>query len=285
MRKLLLLLLAILIAGSMWLLLAQNPVSSSTSIQAKIADVKDYKYYLDKGNAAIGKDMTKLDLVIVEPIEMQQKYIDSAQKSGTLVYGYINAMEADKWNKALYHQLNEEDFYRNKQGEKVYFAEWDSYLMDMTSSHYQELLLTEIQKQIVQKGLDGVFLDTVGNINSYLPQDEQTWQNEAMLSFLQQIKKHNPELSVAQNWGFQTLADYTAPYVDFIMWEDFSYPVVGKDEWSLDMMQKLVHIRDEFGTQVMAISFEDETKSRALAEKFDFKFFYSPAGSYYNTWQ
>lgn len=81
MRKLLLLLLAILIAGSMWLLLAQNPVSSSTSIQAKIADVKDYKYYLDKGNAAIGKDMTKLDLVIVEPIEMQQKYIDSAQKA------------------------------------------------------------------------------------------------------------------------------------------------------------------------------------------------------------
>ncbi|WP_249661987.1 hypothetical protein [Lysinibacillus fusiformis] len=47
MRKLLLRLLAILIAGSMWLLLAQNPVSSSTSIQAKIADVKLYKYYLD----------------------------------------------------------------------------------------------------------------------------------------------------------------------------------------------------------------------------------------------
>jgi len=26
-------------------------------------------------------------------------------------------------------------------------------------------------------------------------------------------------------------------------------------------------------------------KSRALAEKYDFKFFFSPAGSYYNTWQ
>jgi len=80
MKKLLILLLALLIAGSMWMLLAKNSVSSSTSIQAKLADVKDYTYYLDKGNDAIGKSMTKLDLVIVEPLEMQQKYIVNAQK-------------------------------------------------------------------------------------------------------------------------------------------------------------------------------------------------------------
>lgn len=127
MKKLLILLLALLIAGSMWVLLAKNSVSSSTSIQAKLADVKDYTYYLDKGNDAIGKSMTKLDLVIVEPLEMQQKYIVNAQKSGTLVYGYINVMEADKWNTALYQQLKEEDFYRDKQGERMYFAKWDSF--------------------------------------------------------------------------------------------------------------------------------------------------------------
>ena len=45
--------------------------------------------------------------------------------------------------------------------------------MNLTSTHYQDILLAEIEKQIVQKGLDGVFLDTVGNINSYLPEDEQ----------------------------------------------------------------------------------------------------------------
>lgn len=286
MKKILLLFIAMLTAISIWFMITKNPASSSsTSIQAKLADVKDYKYYLDNGNDTIGEDMTKLDLVIVEPIEMQQKYIDNAQKNGTLVYGYINAMEADQWNTVLYRQLEEDDFYRDKQGEKMYFAQWDSYLMDMTSSHYQDILLTEIEKQIVQKGLDGVFLDTVGNINSYLPEDEQKWQNEAMLSFIQQIKQRHPTLSVAQNWGFQTLIDYTAPYVDFIMWEDFSYHEVGNDEWSLEMMKKLVHLREEFGTQVMAIGFTDELESRALAKKYNFKFFYSPAGSYYNTWQ
>lgn len=262
-----------------------NHTAESISISERLAAVKDYKYYLDKGNETIGKEMAKVDLVIVEPIEMQQHYIDQAQSNGTLVYGYINAMEADKWNSELYNQLLEEDFYRDDHGEKMYFSEWDSYLVDMTSAHYQELLLEEIKAQIVQKGLDGVFLDTVGNINSFLPEKEQHAQNEAMLSFIKEIKQQYNGLSIAQNWGFQTLADYTAPYVDFIMWEDFTYGVVGKDEWSLDMMKQLVHIREKFGTQVMTIGFNDEVKSRALAEKYDFKFFFSPAGSYYNTWQ
>ena len=286
MRKLFLIITSIIVLLGIWLLISSNQATeSTTSIQAKLADVKDYKYYLDQGNDKIGKEMAEMDLVIVEPIEMQQKYIDHAQKNGTLIYGYINAMEADKWNSALYSQLNEADFYKDAHREKVYFAEWDSYLMDMTSQHYQELLLEEIQKQIVQKGLDGVLLDTVGNINSYLPEKEQEAQNKAMLSFIQKIKQQYNGLSVAQNWGFQTLADYTAPYIDFIMWENFSYDVVGEDDWALDKMKQLVHIRDKFGTQVMAIGFEDEEKSRALAENYQFKFFYSPAGSHYNTWQ
>ena len=286
MRKLLFTITTIIVLLSIWLLISSKQATESTTrIQAKLANVKDYKYYLDQGNDKIGKEMANLDLVIVEPIEMQQKYIDLAQKNGALIYGYINAMEADKWNSALYSQLNEADFYKDAHGEKMYFAEWDSYLMDMTSQHYQKLLLVEIQKQIVQKGLDGVFLDTVGNITSYLPEKEQEAQNEAMLSFIKKIKQQYNGLSVAQNWGFQTLADYTAPYIDFIMWENFSYDVVGEDDWALDGMKQLVHIRDKFGTQVMAIGFEDEEKSRALAEKYQFKFFYSPAGSHYNTWQ
>lgn len=286
MRKIILLITTLLLSFGIWLFFyGTNFSAGSTSIQDRLAAVKKYKYYLDTGNDKIGKEMAKEDLVIVEPIEMQQKYIKQAQKNGTLIYGYINAMEADKWNLEFYSQLKEEDFYKDERGKKMYFSEWDSYLMDMTSEHYQELLLEEIQKQIVQKGLDGVFLDTVGNIESYLPEKEQGVQNEAMLAFIKNIKQQYNDLSVAQNWGFQTLADYTAPYIDFVMWENFSYDVVGEDEWALKMMQQLIQIREKFGTQVMTIGFNDEEKSFALAEKYHFKFFYSPAGSYYNTWQ
>ena len=48
----------------------------------------------------------------------------------------------------------------------------------------QEVLLIEIEKQVVQKGLDGVFLDTVGNIDSYLQPHEQQMQNKAIRKFM-----------------------------------------------------------------------------------------------------
>lgn len=129
-----------------------------------------------------GNQIMQMDLGIVDPIEMQQEYI-SAAANGNIGYGYINAMEGDKWNKELYHQFKEDDFYKDENGTKIYFEQWDSYMMDMTSFHYQEILMKEIEKQVVQKGLDGVFLDTVGNI-SYLQLHEQQMQNEAIREFM-----------------------------------------------------------------------------------------------------
>lgn len=257
---------------------------TSQVIKQKLEVVDEFKYYLDKGNKTIGKKMKQMDLVIIEPIEMQQTYIISAQESGTLVYGYINAMEGDKWNNELYSQFIEEDFYKDENGNRMYFEEWDSYMMDMTSPHYQEVLLEEIEKQVVSKGLDGVFLDTVGNIDSYVPASEQKEQNKAIQEFTKKIKQQFNGLSVAQNWGFNTLVNYTAPYIDFIMWEDFSYRVVEKDEWALNMIEQLKQVREEYGTQIMAVGFNEHTKSRNLAEKNRFKYVHNSAGSYYNNW-
>ena len=117
----------------------------------------------------------------------------------------------------------------------------------------------------------------------FFPSSEQTKQNKALVEFIKKVKQqHN--ISVAQNWGFHTLMNYTAPYVDFIMWEDFSYRIVGEDEWSLEMMEELQKVREEHGTQVMAVGFTGQEKSRELAEKNGFKFVFNPAGSYYNEW-
>ena len=72
----------------------------------------------------------------------------------------------------------------------------------------------------MKKELDGIFFDTVGNIDSYLLGSQQQKQNEAIKVFVKKIKIEYDDLLIAQNWGFEK---YTAPYVDFIMWEDFSY--------------------------------------------------------------
>jgi len=261
-----------------------EPPATAEAIKRKLSAAKDVKYYLDRGDPTVGEAMKRMDLVIVEPVEMQQSYIEAAQASGTLVYGYINAMEADRWNEALYERFEEEDFYKDEDGKRVYYEQWDSFQMDMTSAHYRDILMEEIEKQIVARGLDGVFLDTVGNIDAFVPADRQPEQNEALKQFVIEVKQRYGGLSVAQNWGFDTLVNYTAPYIDFIMWEDFSYAVVGRDDWAAEQMERLKQVRDVYGTQVVAIAFSDDAESRALAERHGFKYVYNEAGSYYNEW-
>ncbi len=276
-----------IIAGSSFVTKKEkiNLPSSSTIIKEQLKDVETFYYYLDKGSPEIEQKMKKMDLVIIEPIEMKANYIDAAKDNGTLIYGYINAMEGDKWNKKLYRQFNDEDFYRDEQGQRVYFEQWDAYMMDMTSTHYQKILTDEIRKQVVEKELDGVFLDTVGDIDSYMPTKIQQIQREAIKEFMINLKEEFAGISIAQNWGFDTLIDYTAPYVDFIMWEDFSYGKVGQDEWSLEKIDQLKILRQKYDIQIMAIAFSENTRSKKMADNHDFNYMYSKKGSYYNSWE
>lgn len=280
MKKRLLMISAMMIGCVMliWMLLPEQ------SMKKRLANSTKFTYYLDKGNAEISKKMQAQDLVIIEPIEMQAQYITDAQQAGTMVYGYINTLEADRWNHAFYEQLKEEDFYHNAKGERLYFEKWDSYATTMTSPHYQELLLAEVEKQVVRKKLDGVFLDTVGNIEDYLPQEEQVVQQKAMQAFMAKLKERYPDLGIGQNWGFETLQNYTAPYVDFVLWEDFSYDKIAHDDWAQQMIAKLETLREEHALQILTIGFSEPQKSAELAKKHSFLFYYRAQGSYYNTW-
>ncbi|MDQ0298451.1 endo-alpha-1,4-polygalactosaminidase (GH114 family) [Salibacterium salarium] len=268
------------------LLLNQDSSTQDRVEEGELNNVSSFKYYLDEGNSSIEDKMKKQDVVIVEPVVMDEAYIQAAQNSGTLVYGYINSMEADKWKEDLYEQFNEDDFFVEN-GKKVYFSEWDSYLMDMTSKHYQDVLLDEVEAEVADKGLDGVFLDTVGNIDSQFEGDPVVLkeQREAMATFMQRIEEKFPRLSISQNWGIDTLVEHTAPYVDFIMWEDFSYSTVNNDAWSEDRMESLKQVRDDYGTEVFTVSFKEKEESRKLAEQHDFKHVHNAEGSYYNTWE
>lgn len=251
-----------------------------------LSHVETFRYYLDAGNASILEKMKKKDMVIIEPVEMATSYIQEAQQSGTIIYGYINAMEADKWNKELIKQFNEEAFFHGKNGKRKYIPEWDAYLMDISNQHYQDVLLKEIKKRIVDKELNGVFLDTVGSIEDYhsTNPDVMKKQQESMKGFMQRIKKHFPNLSIAQNWGFDTLEDYTAPYVDFIMWEDFSADHIVKDDWYDEKITQLKRVRDNHKVEIFTISFREQEKSRMIAAKHGFKIFHNPDGSHYNKW-
>jgi polysaccharide biosynthesis protein PelA len=236
-----------------------------------LKSMESYKVYYSAPTKSILKKLTQYDVVIIEPTLYTKEQIQSIQSAGTKVLGYISVMETPTWNLERVQALQESDYFiRN--GMKVHYIKWDSYLMDITSNHYQTVLLSEIQKQVVEKGLDGVFYDTVGDIDDeFLNSDKKTYNNQlqGLLQFVKQAKFNYPNLLMVQNWGMETIK-HTATYMDGYMWEGFNYQKVIKDSWSQAQIQSLQKLQLTNNLQVMTISTLTEVKSKEYAKKFGF---------------
>lgn len=238
-----------------------------TAKTKSLDDVTSYKVFYGEPTSRIIEEMGSYDLVIVEPIFYSPDQIKSIRSKGTKVYGYINTMEVDNWNKSFKKRLNVTDYYV-RDGKRVYYKEWDSYLTDMGSSHYRKTLKGELKRQVVDKKMDGVFLDTVGNIDNEFSDDkkELARQRTGLVAFLKDVKK-SYNVPMIQNWGFDTLKTSTYGIVDGIMWEDFTYARVSKDQWALDRIVDLKKIKKNYGVQVLTVSTDKSTKSIAFAKK------------------
>ncbi|WP_162144555.1 endo alpha-1,4 polygalactosaminidase [Ectobacillus panaciterrae] len=243
--------------------------------------MKSYKIFYNAPNSQIISQLGTYDFVMIEPYHYTAEQIQKIKASGTRVFGYISTMEAANWNQQLMAQFEPQDyFYRD--GEKVHFAQWDSYLMDIASPHYQQILMSEIEKNIAAKGFDGIFLDTVGDIDNEHSGTVLQTQREGMKMFLKGIKETYPGMALIQNWGFETLKTTTAPYVNAIMWEDFNYSTVAKDQWSLDRIQDLQTLHSQYNIEVLTVSCAEKTKSTQLAQKYGFIHYHTNRG--YDIW-
>ena len=253
-----------------------------------LQQVDDYNIFYDKPTNKIMNEMQQLDLVIIEPHYYKKEDIEFIKSKGTLVFGYLNIMERDNWNVSINDYLNREDFFY-RDGEKIYFEKWDSYLLDITSNHYQSLLLTELSTEITNKGFDGVFLDTIGDIDDQHFSDKETLtdQQEGVTTFLNKISKNYPSLLLIQNWGFRTLKDFTNPYVDGVLWENFDYKLIKDDAWSLNWIEELSRLSSKQNLAIFTVSFHSKRKSQDYAEKLDFTHLHKNNGDEsdgYNHW-
>lgn len=229
--------------------------------------VKNYQVYYGHPTAAILKDMQNYDLVIIEPLHYTKAQVEQIKARGTKVLGYISVMEVATWNTGLMSKLQSGDFF-TRNGQRVHYSEWDSYLTNIASPHFQGLLLTEIQNQVVAKGIDGVFMDTVGDIdNEHLNNPTVLkQQRDGLVNFLKQARARYGEIAMVQNWGFDTLETSTAPYVDGIMWESFNADTIKSDAWSQNMIKKLQAVDAKHSVKTLTISTRLSADSHKLAK-------------------
>ncbi|PRO67057.1 endo alpha-1,4 polygalactosaminidase [Alkalicoccus urumqiensis] len=247
----------------------------------KVSDMNNYQIFFNNPNDEIIEDMKNFDLVIIEPQHYTPEQIAEIQSGGTRVLGYINVMEADNWNTEVMSQMQDDDFFY-RDGGRIYYPQWDSYLTDITSERVHSILLEQIERHVQNKQIDGIFLDTVGNIDNEHSGSDLSEQRAGLEQFLQKVRAQvGEDMQLVQNWGFDTLAETSVPYVDGITWENFEVSTISQDSWAQSQIERLQQLQQDEGIAVLTVSFEEEASYEYAAE---LGFIHEHDPDYYNVW-
>jgi hypothetical protein len=243
------------------------PFISKPLYHPLLREVINYTIYYGSPTTKVLGKLKAFDLVIIEPHLYDRWQIVELQEAGTVVLGYISFMESPIWNKDRFKLLKKSDFLLQS-GRKIHFEQWDSYLMDLRETHYQDLLMNEIEDQIAAKGFNGIFIDTIGDIDDQiLDPSEQNAMRESYKQMLARIKKLYPDTVLIQNRGFFTLEE-VLPWIDGFLWEDWngSWKQIGWMKLRVHAMRKA----QKQGLYVLSVSMERDLHHQKEAQKLGF---------------
>jgi len=155
-----------------------------------------------------GQAASQYDLLIVEPDNYSKAEVDSLKRSSNTVLGYISLGEVNKYR--WYYPLMEE------QGFLGINENWDSPYLNLADSTVRSIMLDKVLPNIMAKGFDGLFLDTIDDVAPYT---ERSHLQPYMLDIIRQMRGRYTESVIIQNAGLFML-DRTSRYVDAVLIED-----------------------------------------------------------------
>jgi len=163
-------------------------------------------------------DIEPYKLVIIEPDSYTKREIDSLKESGTKVIGYLSLGEVGPYR--WYYPLLEERGFLGKN------ENWGSFYINLADPISTKILLQKVLPEIMIKGFDGIFLDTVDSVAPYTDRKRMA---PDMLNIIRKIDEIYPGAFVIQNAGLFML-DKTAPYIDAVLVEDVATLYDFKDD-------------------------------------------------------
>lgn len=141
------------------------------------------------------RELMNYDRVVVTPGLITEKQIDTLHKANTRVYAYLSAGEYD--GATLPPSLQTHSPLIN--------TNWQSHVMDLTAPAWQNYLLGEAAS-IMEKGFDGMFLDTLDSYTLFAyTHSQRQKQQKGLVSILTALHNAPSQPTLILNRGFDVL--------------------------------------------------------------------------------
>ena len=182
-------------------------------------------------------ELMNYPVVILEARNYDKNQIDNIKSKGSKVFAYISFVEQNE-NNSEFSNLKDEWFYKPN-NKKLRVNKWEAYYMDLSKKGYISFLRDQIIEQVINKDCDGLFIDTIGDI------DEVNWNEadkilmkQSYNKFLIEIKEEF-NIEIIQNRGFDIFTEYSYKSVDGIMWENFSFSMLKSSKWAKNKFNEI----------------------------------------------
>ena len=214
-------------------------------------DIKKFAVYYGYDNEQALMDY---ELLILEPKAHSKEGLCQLKDAGKLVIAYISIIEISK-DDELFCLLSEDDLI-SFNGSLAINPEYQTYYMDITKEKVRNIIFNRASSYL-KSGYDGIFLDTIGNLDylasQYLYTNAQKLLNEVKLAFKSCI--------IIQNNGFLGLCDYTAKYIDAICFENPPLNTIGNLLWTYSAIKRLNMVAKEHNLKVLLLEEDIYNKS------------------------
>jgi polysaccharide biosynthesis protein PelA len=224
-----------------------------------------YRYAVYYGKNRFN-DLKNFDFVIVEPSYYTAGQIRLLVESGVRSFAYLSFFET-------LVDSDESKLFSNSRlkvgGKEIVNTHYQNPYMDLSCTSWQNYLYHQIETYIRHKGFQGIFMDTLGNMEDPRLNDNLMYQQiRSFCDILDKIKSKYPGILLMQNNGLEILLDYTKNYIDAVCWENpqpgDAYKGINKH-----IIEKLRQIRKNQSLEVLLLSDgeSDEAWIRQLAFK------------------
>lgn len=186
----------------MWCFLSVNSHANSladvVTFPPSVEQPKSIAFYYNTIDSV--RELMSYDRVVVNPLFISDKQLKTLHLAQTRVFAYISIGEFA--NAKLPASLRNAVMTEN--------TAWQSYAMDLTSPIWQSHLYQQAQAYL-DKGFDGLFLDTLDSYMLFSQGVEQQEQQYALLNIVRRFQQLTPQSKLLLNRGFAIIPQLEKP--------------------------------------------------------------------------
>ncbi len=184
------------------------------------------------------------DIAILEPDGWTTPLLRQLQGERVTVLAYVSVLEVPDWRVDRVG-LEDEDFVRLK-GQKWVKEPFKNQLARPDSENWRRYLTRHVD-DLYRGGWDGLFLDTLGDLEDEDLRDRAPWLLPAAADLVRRLRTAFPDRPILVNNGLWRVVPFIADYIDGVCWEGDLTPDILKQPWAQAMIDFLGRAAQERG--------------------------------------